>query len=48
MDAHLGVGSLDLRPDELGHGQCDVLLLTSIAYGTRVLAPVSCIQDDGE
>ena len=44
----LGVRCVDLRPDELSHREGDVLLLATIPYGTRILPPVTGVDDDGE
>ena len=45
---HLGVRCLDLTADELSHREGDILLLATIPYGTRVLPPVTGVDDDGE
>jgi hypothetical protein len=39
---------VDLAPDELSYCQGDILLLATIPYGTRVLPPVTGVDDDGE
>ena len=44
----LGVRCVDLRPDELSHREGDILLLATIPYGTRVLPPVTGVDDDSE
>ena len=45
---YLGVRCVDLRPDELSHCEGDILLLATIPHGTRVLPPVTGVDDDGE
>ena len=45
---YLGVRCVDLRPDELSYREGDILLLATIPYGTRVLPPVTGVDDDGE
>ena len=46
--AYLGVRCLDLAADELGYREGDILLLATIPYGTRVLPPVTSVDDDGK
>ena len=46
--ADLGVRCVDLLPDELSHREGDILLLATIPYGTRILPPVTSVDDDGE
>ena len=45
---YLGVRCLDLTADELSYREGDILLLATIPYGTRVLPPVTGIDDDSE
>ena len=39
---------VDLAPDELSYCEGDILLLATIPYGTRVLPPVTGVDDDSE
>ena len=39
---------VDLTTDELGYREGDILLLATIPYGTRVLPPVTGVDDDSE
>ena len=38
----------DLTADELSYREGDILLLATIPYGTRVLPPVTGVDDDSE